>query len=104
MKTCFDKGKFTIIYLPPGTVELPSRFQYKLKTGPSAGLSCLRVLHLACRMPATFRSLPIVWEESTSCGLQEESTSDCSNNMWHWPAAKLCATAFWQCTGNSSPI
>eukprot|EP00961_Rhodomonas_salina_P102376 1377034-Rhodomonas_salina.2 len=35
MKTCFDKGTFTIVDLPPGKVELPSMFQYKLKTGPS---------------------------------------------------------------------
>eukprot|EP00961_Rhodomonas_salina_P039641 532442-Rhodomonas_salina.5 len=35
MKMCFDKGTFTIVDLPPGTVELPSMFQYKLQTGPS---------------------------------------------------------------------
>eukprot|EP00961_Rhodomonas_salina_P293618 3933900-Rhodomonas_salina.1 len=35
MATCFDKGTFAIVDLPPGVVELPSMFQYKLKTGPN---------------------------------------------------------------------
>eukprot|EP00961_Rhodomonas_salina_P201009 2711538-Rhodomonas_salina.2 len=35
MTTCYDKGTFQIVDLPPGVVELPSMFQYKLKTGPN---------------------------------------------------------------------
>eukprot|EP00961_Rhodomonas_salina_P105787 1424270-Rhodomonas_salina.2 len=33
MSTCYDKGTFSIVNLQPGAVELPSMFQYKLKTG-----------------------------------------------------------------------
>eukprot|EP00961_Rhodomonas_salina_P230147 3109975-Rhodomonas_salina.1 len=35
MSTCYDKGTFSIVDLPPGAIELPSMFQYKLKTGPN---------------------------------------------------------------------
>eukprot|EP00961_Rhodomonas_salina_P274476 3708651-Rhodomonas_salina.2 len=35
MSTCYEKGTFDIVDLPPGVVELPSMFQYKLKTGPN---------------------------------------------------------------------
>eukprot|EP00961_Rhodomonas_salina_P242944 3282171-Rhodomonas_salina.1 len=35
MSTCYEKGTFQIVDLPPGVVELPSMFQYKLKTGPN---------------------------------------------------------------------
>eukprot|EP00961_Rhodomonas_salina_P005037 68314-Rhodomonas_salina.1 len=34
MATCFNKGTFKIVDLPPGVKELPSMSQYKLKTGP----------------------------------------------------------------------
>lgn len=35
MGTCYDKGTFSIVDLPPGVInlKLPSMFQYKLKTG-----------------------------------------------------------------------
>ena len=32
---CFEKGTFEIVDLPPGVKELPSMWQYALKTGPS---------------------------------------------------------------------
>eukprot|EP00961_Rhodomonas_salina_P213464 2883073-Rhodomonas_salina.2 len=35
MATCYEKGTFKIVDLPDGVVELPSMFQYKLKTGPN---------------------------------------------------------------------
>lgn len=35
MTTCYEKGTFQIVDLPPGVVELLSMFQYKLKTGPN---------------------------------------------------------------------
>eukprot|EP00961_Rhodomonas_salina_P105409 1419437-Rhodomonas_salina.1 len=35
MATCYDKGTFEIVDLPEGVSELPSMFQYKLKTGPN---------------------------------------------------------------------
>eukprot|EP00961_Rhodomonas_salina_P072536 974687-Rhodomonas_salina.1 len=35
MSTCYDKGTFAIVDLQPGAIELPSMFQYKLKTGPN---------------------------------------------------------------------
>eukprot|EP00961_Rhodomonas_salina_P286693 3874260-Rhodomonas_salina.1 len=35
MSTCYDKGTFDIVDLPPEAIELPSMFQYKLKTGPN---------------------------------------------------------------------
>eukprot|EP00961_Rhodomonas_salina_P141790 1909158-Rhodomonas_salina.1 len=33
MSTCYDKGTFENVDLPPGAIELPSMFQDKLKTG-----------------------------------------------------------------------
>ena len=35
MRTCYDKGTFEIVDLPPGVKELPPMFQYALKTGPN---------------------------------------------------------------------
>eukprot|EP00961_Rhodomonas_salina_P149827 2017106-Rhodomonas_salina.1 len=35
MSTCYNKGTFAIVDLPPAAIELPSMFQYKLKTGPN---------------------------------------------------------------------
>eukprot|EP00961_Rhodomonas_salina_P022216 299137-Rhodomonas_salina.1 len=35
MTTCYEKGTFEIVDLPDRVVELPSMFQYKLKTGPN---------------------------------------------------------------------
>eukprot|EP00961_Rhodomonas_salina_P145525 1958452-Rhodomonas_salina.2 len=35
MSTCYNKGTFSIVDLQPGAIELPSMFQYKLKTGPN---------------------------------------------------------------------
>eukprot|EP00961_Rhodomonas_salina_P082418 1107777-Rhodomonas_salina.1 len=36
MATCYEKGTFEIVDLPDRVVELPSMFQYKLKTGPNS--------------------------------------------------------------------
>ena len=35
MSTCFEKGTFEIVDIPPGVKELPSMWQYALKTGPN---------------------------------------------------------------------
>eukprot|EP00961_Rhodomonas_salina_P242220 3272272-Rhodomonas_salina.1 len=44
MSTCYDKGTFAIVDLTPGAIELPSMFQYKLKTGPNGEMIMCKAL------------------------------------------------------------
>eukprot|EP00961_Rhodomonas_salina_P020571 276803-Rhodomonas_salina.1 len=55
MTTCYEKGTFQIVDLQPGVVELPSMFQYKLKTGPNGEVVKCKA-HLCARCDMQFDS------------------------------------------------
>eukprot|EP00961_Rhodomonas_salina_P231398 3125608-Rhodomonas_salina.1 len=55
---CYEKGTFKIMDLPDRVVELPSKFQYKLKTGPKCASETVKSLEIYLKLPPGYMPPP----------------------------------------------